>query len=92
MSRSADIEKRKAELCARIAVRRERWKAAVPARADKAFEAEGGAPAAFPRSLTLRLLLERPALGLAAAAALAIAGPRRLLRWGSWLLPLLMQR
>lgn len=84
-----DAELRKLELRLRIEHLRERWRVRLMADPAPAGEGEGHA---FPRSRTLRALMAHPGAAAAGVAAAAVLGPSRLIRWASWLLPLLMRR
>lgn len=53
---------------------------------------EGRGGDAFPRSKTLRLLMGQPLLAMGSAGLLLMLGPARLLRLGSWVLPMLLRR
>lgn len=88
-------ELRKIELRMRIEHRRERWRERMLSRkairaAEQLLASADGS--GFPRSRSLRLLLTHPLAASAGVAAAAIIGPSRLIRWGAWLLPLLMRR
>lgn len=94
---NTERQMRKLEVRMRIAQRRERWRnRLLSTRSDVAASVAREGMAAveavadhFPRSQTVRLLLAHPGAALAAAAAVVLVGPARLVRWGLWLLPLL---
>lgn len=88
-------ELRKIELRMRIEHRRERWREQVRSRkvlreAERLLASADGM--GFPRSRSLRVLLRHPLAATAGVAVAAIIGPSRLIRWGSWLLPLLLKK
>ncbi len=80
---------RKAGLTLRMQQQRDSWRQRRDAPDD---EAPAGDAGAFPRSRTFRFLMANPALAAAAVGLVVAAGPARLVRWGAWLLPLLMRR
>ncbi len=80
---------RKAALVLRLQQQRESWRQRRDA-PDEEAPADGAAT--FPRSRVFRFLMANPALAAAAVGLVVAAGPARLVRWGSWLLPLLMRR
>lgn len=89
-------ELRKIELRMRIGHRRERWRERVRSRkvlreAERLL-ASTDDHTGFPRSRSLRVLLSHPLAASMGVAAAAIIGPSRLIRWGAWLLPLLMRK
>ncbi|MCJ0763616.1 hypothetical protein [Variovorax terrae] len=90
----------KALVLLRIRAQRERLEAISPAPAaavaqpsDTAGQAPGAsAPNVFPRSMIMRTLIEHPAAAGAILATGLALGPRRLLQWSRWLLPLMLWR
>lgn len=80
---------RKAALVLRMQGQRESWRRRRDA-PDNGGEADEAGT--FPRSRVFRFVLANPALAAAAVGLVVAAGPARLVRWGSWLLPLLMRR
>lgn len=49
-------------------------------------------PGGFPRSITMRLLMQHPALAVGAVALALAIGPSRLLRTAGWVLPVVLRR
>lgn len=49
-------------------------------------------PGGFPRSVTMRLLMQHPALAVGAVALALAIGPSRLLRTAGWVLPVILRR
>lgn len=86
----------KAQLLQRMQGQRDRWRQArepaVEGGAGEVPETTEGTEDRFPRSQTVRFLLANPALAVAAVGAVIAVGPARLVRWGAWLLPLLVRR
>lgn len=80
------------EILARIAEQRER-RALVRAHREAAREAAAARPPVQPLSAkAVQLARAHPvAAGAAAAAVVAVIGPRRVLRWTGWLLPILLK-
>lgn len=96
----APVSADKQQVLARIARQRQRLAGERAERLRQAQEAGGGhsgvASEGEPepgllRSKTVRLLADHPVAASVLLGAVMVAGPGRLLRWSSWLLPLVLR-